>query len=154
MTSEYKNLRPFTTDQSREEAVKNGRAGGIASGAARRRKKELREFLNDFLDQESIPPVRAWMIEHGVDPDDCCNLMALLLAVFSKAMTGDVEAAHTILEWAGLLPMQDAREAVMEAQYENVMSSSAINHDRIGDYDIEDIVIYKVKDSSIDDVME
>lgn len=35
------NLIPFTTEQSREEAKKNRRKGGIASGEARRAKKAL-----------------------------------------------------------------------------------------------------------------
>ncbi len=33
------NLKKFTSEQSREEAVKNGKNGGIQSGKARRRKK-------------------------------------------------------------------------------------------------------------------
>ena len=36
----------FTSDQSREEAARNGRKGGKASGEARRRRKELRELVN------------------------------------------------------------------------------------------------------------
>ena len=39
------NLKPFTTDQSREEAVKNGRKGGIASGKAKRENKLIRERI-------------------------------------------------------------------------------------------------------------
>ncbi len=45
-----KNLRPFTSNQSREEAAKNGSKGGKASGAARREKKLFRETLEDLLD--------------------------------------------------------------------------------------------------------
>ena len=33
------NLVPFTSEQSHEEAVKNGRKGGIASGEAKRNRK-------------------------------------------------------------------------------------------------------------------
>lgn len=39
------NLRPFTSDQSHEEAVKNGRAGGIASGKARRENKLIKDRI-------------------------------------------------------------------------------------------------------------
>lgn len=39
------NLIPFTSDQSREEAKKNGRKGGIASGKARRENKLIRERI-------------------------------------------------------------------------------------------------------------
>ena len=43
------NLKPFTSEQNREEAKKNGRKGGKASGEARRRKKALRETINEFM---------------------------------------------------------------------------------------------------------
>ena len=46
-----KNLKPFATDRSSEEAVKNGRKGGIASGKARRERKALRELLESYLDK-------------------------------------------------------------------------------------------------------
>ena len=44
-----KNLKPFTSDQSREEAKKNGRKGGIASGKAKRKKKDLRQAMEEAL---------------------------------------------------------------------------------------------------------
>ena len=46
------NLVPFTSDQSREEAAKNGRAGGIASGKARREKADLRRLCQMWLEEE------------------------------------------------------------------------------------------------------
>ena len=46
------NLRPFTSDQNREEAVINGRKGGIASGKARREKATMLSTLKMLLDQE------------------------------------------------------------------------------------------------------
>lgn len=45
------NLKPFTSDQSREEATKNGRKGGIASGEARRRSKSFKEAAEYVLNQ-------------------------------------------------------------------------------------------------------
>ena len=46
------NLVPFTSEQSHEEAVKNGRKGGIASGKARRNKKLLRDCIDYLLERE------------------------------------------------------------------------------------------------------
>ena len=40
----------FTSDQSRELAAMNGRKGGIASGKAKRKKKDLREMAQAILD--------------------------------------------------------------------------------------------------------
>lgn len=35
----------FTTEQSREKAVENGRKGGVASGESKREKAQLRELM-------------------------------------------------------------------------------------------------------------
>lgn len=48
------NLKPFTSDQSREKAVENGRKGGIASGEAKRRRKTLKEELLLMLEDETV----------------------------------------------------------------------------------------------------
>lgn len=45
------NLIPFTSDQDREEAKKNGRKGGIASGKVRREKATMRETLKEMLEE-------------------------------------------------------------------------------------------------------
>ena len=47
-----KNLVPFTSEQSHEEAVKNGRKGGIASGESRRNRKMLRDCIDYLLERE------------------------------------------------------------------------------------------------------
>lgn len=51
MANEQNLHAPFTSDQSREEAAKNGRKGGLASGAARREKATLRSVLLEELDK-------------------------------------------------------------------------------------------------------
>lgn len=52
MANEQNLHAPFTSDQSREEAAKNGRKGGLASGAARREKATLRAVLLEELDEK------------------------------------------------------------------------------------------------------
>lgn len=54
MAKKEDNLRLFTSEQNREEAAKNGRKGGIASGEARRRKKEISKAVADFLNGKDI----------------------------------------------------------------------------------------------------
>lgn len=44
-----KNLIPFTSDQNREEAKKNGLKGGKASGEARRNKRILKDLAEEIL---------------------------------------------------------------------------------------------------------
>ena len=46
------NLVPFTSDQSRVEAVKNGKKGGIASGKARREKADFKKMCQTWMETE------------------------------------------------------------------------------------------------------
>ena len=137
------NLTPFTSNQDRETARENGRAGGVASGAARRKRKEMREFLNDYLDREAVPHVKTWMKSHGIKDEDCCNLMAMILAVFCRAMAGDIKAANTVLEWAGMLPLQHERELAELAYYRSMLGNEKKDQS-LPDEDISlrDVVIY------------
>ena len=43
------NLKPFTSDQSREEAKKNGAKGGVASGIARKKKRALKDTIEMIM---------------------------------------------------------------------------------------------------------
>lgn len=52
--SKKENLKPFTSNQSRDEAVKNGRKGGKKSGEVRREKKLLKQIAEEKL-QELMP---------------------------------------------------------------------------------------------------
>ena len=47
------NLVLFTSDQDREEARKNGKKGGVASGKARREKATMLKVLEDTLDEKN-----------------------------------------------------------------------------------------------------
>ena len=88
------NLRPFTSDQSREEAAKIGRKGGIASGEAKRKKKTCAEIAMRVVNSELDPASRA-KVEKVTGPlgDDEDTLYAAALAqVVAKAVKGDLKA--------------------------------------------------------------
>ena len=51
MANKLDNLIPFTSNQDREEAKKNGIKGGIASGEARRKKATMLSTLEKLLDE-------------------------------------------------------------------------------------------------------
>ena len=105
------NLKMFDAGQDREAARKNGRVGGLKSGEARRRRKEIREFLRDFLNSPASPALRARMKEYGIRPEDQTNIGMMFLSVFLNAMNnGNVEAARQIFAWAGMEPMQEMQE--------------------------------------------
>lgn len=97
------NLIPFTSEQSREEAEKNGRKGGIKSGEARRRKSAMRTAMKQLL---SLPvhDKETWnaLAAMGVDPEQIDNQTALLAAVLAKGIrTGDFKTMMAVLAVAG-----------------------------------------------------
>lgn len=104
------NLIPFTSDQNREEAKKNGRKGGIASGKARREKKLIKEQINLLL---SLPlkdeKTKAKFKSLGIDSEDIDNQMAMVIAMWQKALKGDVNAFNTIRDTIGEKPIEQVQ---------------------------------------------
>lgn len=98
------NLVPFTSEQSHEEAVKNGRKGGIASGEARRNKKMLRDcidYLFERVDKTAI----------GDDGQPMTGAEQLAYNLFIKALgetdTGKAAKAFEVLrDTAGQKPVE------------------------------------------------
>ena len=95
------NLIPFSK-RSKEEAREQGRIGGKASGAARRRKRSLKEAADLFLslpvtDQRTFNA----MAKAGVNPDDTDYQMAVIVGLTMKAIKGDAKAAKTVIDLLG-----------------------------------------------------
>lgn len=88
------NLVPFTSDQSRDEAKKNGKKGGIASGEARRRKKLMREAFEELLSRDY----------HDQAGNVLDGTSALAAKVFKQAMDGDLKAFEIIRDTTGQKP--------------------------------------------------
>lgn len=107
------NLIPFTSDQSREEAKKNGRKGGIASGKAKRRKKAVREVIEMLANQpltndklrKSIKGITA-----GVEDDDIDLLTAATMGIFQSAIKGNEKAYKLIMERLDEAVIEDEAE--------------------------------------------
>lgn len=95
------NLIPFS-ERSKEEARECGRAGGIASGIARRRKRSLKEAADLYL---SLPvsDKRKWnrIAARYVEPEDIDNQMAMIVGMVDAAAAGDARAARVIEDLIG-----------------------------------------------------
>ena len=91
-----------TQFRSGEEAARNGRIGGIASGAARRRKRSLKEAADLYL---SLPVTdrRVWnkIARDGVEPEDIDNQMAIVAGLAKVAAMGDSKAAKVLFDLLG-----------------------------------------------------
>lgn len=99
MANEY-NLKPFTSNQSREEAVRNGRKGGKKSAEARRKKKMLKECMEvlldlDIKDRDLLKEFEAMGIK------DKSNKMLIAFGLFNAAIGGNVKAFHEIRKLIG-----------------------------------------------------
>ena len=90
------NLRPFTSEQSHEEAVENGRKGGIASGEAKRAKKSLREAMQVLMDADLT----------GKDGKTMTGTEAMAAKAFQAALKGDWKAWELVRDTAGQKPVE------------------------------------------------
>lgn len=95
------NLIPFhQRTESEQRAIRS--AGGIASGAARRRKKSLREAADLYL---SLPPAdkrqRNKLARRGLEPDEIDNQMAVIVGLTEQAILGDARAAKVLIDLVG-----------------------------------------------------
>lgn len=118
MLANEKNLVPFTSEQSHEEAVINGRKGGVASGQARRRRKLLRDSMNALLELpvSSTKEYNA-LIKIGIDIEDIDNSQLIVLALFNKAKSGDVAAIKELRNLIG----EDSAEDKSAGQLERLI---------------------------------
>lgn len=89
------NLVNFTSEQSREEAAKNGRKGGIASGKAKRERKKFRDTVLAFLEEAD---------ENGIT-----NQEHIIEAAIVKAMRGDIRAVEFLRDTIGEKPADELR---------------------------------------------
>ena len=91
-----------TQFRSGEEAAAAGQKGGVASGAARRRKRSLREAADLYLSL-GVSDRRVWnrLARQYVDPEDIDNQMAIIAGLSRAAMAGDAKAAKVLFDLLG-----------------------------------------------------
>lgn len=95
------NLKRPSSDEAREL----GRRGGVASGAARRRRKALREAADIFLalplpDKDEVKRLR----KLGLGMDDIDVQMGIVARLAQMAMLGDTKAAKLLFDIVGPEP--------------------------------------------------
>lgn len=98
------NLDPVRT---KEEARVRGRAGGIASGKARRKKKTMKAAAKLLLDMAvANPSVERKMLEYGIPEEEITNQMAIMVAMVNQATKGNVKAAAFLRDTIGESPAE------------------------------------------------
>lgn len=87
-----------------EEARKNGRKGGIASGEARRQKRDLKRAMEILLEKQVTT-------KKG---DEMSGAEAIALKQFEKALKGDAKAFELVRDTAGQKPIEKIQVAEVE----------------------------------------
>lgn len=103
-----KNLKHFSKE-NREESVKNGRKGGIASGEAKRKKKTMKDMalmlLHSDLPEGEYSDIILKLFP-GAQQEDLRYDTAILANQIKKALTkGDTKAASFVRDTAGEAPV-------------------------------------------------
>ena len=127
-----KNLVP-QAERSPSEAREMGRKGGIASGAARRRKKSMKQKMQLLLSLPAADNDQAELSAMGVDPEDMDNEMVLVKALFLAAAEGDTKAFDRVQD---VLGKSVAREelALKKQEAKRRAAAGTDAEDRIGSY--------------------
>lgn len=100
VTVNEQNLIPYS-ERSVNEARENGSKGGKASGAARRRKKDMKQKMKALLELPAAANDKEQLEALGVDPDDMDNEMVLVMSMFLSAAQGDTKAFDRVIQILG-----------------------------------------------------
>ena len=96
-----KNLVP-NDKRTPSERRENARKAGQASGAARRRKKSLKEAVDLYLSLPVTDKRRANKLKRRqLDPEDIDNQMAMVVGLVEAASCGDARAAKVVMDMLG-----------------------------------------------------
>lgn len=99
--SNEQNLIP-NSERTPEERSEIARQGGIASGAARRRKRSMREAADYYLSLPETDRRRVnAMLRDQIDPEDVDNQMSVIVGMAEQAKRGDARAATVLLKMLG-----------------------------------------------------
>ena len=112
-----KNLRPL--HQSNEEATRNGKKGGIASGKSRRRKRALKQIACQLLDHEVVSEdTRSSLSKFGFDDEEMTNAAVLILSTYKEACHGNMRAVELLIRISGEDPDQKRKDDELKLKRE------------------------------------
>lgn len=94
------NLKPFTSEQSREKAKENGRKGGVASGEAKRQKNTIKSILKQWADSPiTVAKLKKEAKSYGIETDEGRSLITL--ALIKGTMKGNAKYMERLLDTLG-----------------------------------------------------
>ncbi|MST82864.1 hypothetical protein [Bilifractor porci] len=137
------NLRPVRTE---EEAREKGTKGGIASGRARRRKKAMKERLQEALELNVInPDVKELMWEIGME-DGSTNYDAVTASIVKGAIRGLPGYARLLMELIGETGEEKRAEKADRRDAKRLrMEEEEFKHKYAGNTEDNDMVLEFIK---------
>ena len=106
MANKLDNLIP-STEGGHQLTEEEAKRGGKASGEARKQKKLIKDNIELLL---SLPIKNAKTKEQlkqlGIDDNEMNNQMAMVIAMYQKAIKGDVSAFNTLRDTLGQKPIE------------------------------------------------
>lgn len=112
------NLIP-TTKRSKSEVRRNAAKGGRKSGEVRRQKKLLKDCLDELLQKE-------WENRQG---EKMSGSEAISVAVFKKALAGDIKAYEVVRDTSGQGVVQKVMVAEVDQTTINEVESMVLGED-------------------------
>ena len=129
-------MKPFTSDQSREAAVKNGREGGKKAAKNRQLKADFQEAAKWALEMETKVSING-------EKATISNAQAIVLNLLQKARNGDdkqcIEAAKTLIQLTGgnksaaELRLLEAQAKMTEAKADLLTGADTTTLDKLDD---------------------
>lgn len=137
------NLRPVRTE---EEAREKGTKGGIASGRARRRKKAMKERLQEALECSVVnPKAKKLMREIGME-DGSTNYDAVTASIVDGAIRGLPGYARLLLELIGETGEEKRAEKADRRDAKRLrMEEEEFKHKYAGNTEDNDMVLEFIK---------
>lgn len=119
MANEVTNNLIPQSERTKEEQRAIARQGGIASGEARRRKRDLRQALEMLLEKE-------YKQRNG---ETITGTEAITAKLFEQAMKGNIKAFETIRSTCGQDPVQKVMVAEVEQSVIDEVEQAVLEKD-------------------------
>lgn len=108
------NLRPI--ELSHEEAVSNGKKGGMASVKARRKKKALRDTAKMFMNLPVGDKQKEILENMGVNSNDAVMQTMIIAKLVSDGAKGNIKADELLVKILGEMSEYDKKRFELEKQ--------------------------------------
>lgn len=109
-----------TNRRTKEEAKELGRKGGIASGKARRLKKETQAVAKAILNE----------IVKTTDGNEVSVRYAMLRSAAQKALKGDIKSIDLLVKLADEMPKTQAELTIKSDKYDSMTDEELIEENK------------------------